>query len=36
VDVYHCKYCVLEEEVVRETRGSYNGCDVGCIPSFVG
>jgi hypothetical protein len=34
VAVYHCEYCILREETVRERRGSYNGCVVGCIPSF--
>jgi hypothetical protein len=29
-----CEYCILREETVRERRGSYNGCVVGCIPSF--
>jgi hypothetical protein len=29
-----CEYCILREEIVRERRGSYNGCVVGCIPSF--
>jgi hypothetical protein len=33
----YCEYCILREEVpVRERRGSYSGCFVGCIPSFVG
>jgi hypothetical protein len=34
VVVYVCEYCILREEIVRERRGSYNGCVVGCIPSF--
>jgi hypothetical protein len=34
VAMYHCEYCILREETVRERRGSYNGCVVGCIPSF--
>jgi hypothetical protein len=34
VVVYYCEYCILREEIVRERRGSYNGCVVGCIPSF--
>jgi hypothetical protein len=34
VAMYHCEYCILSEENVREKRGSYNGCDAGCIPSF--
>jgi hypothetical protein len=34
VDVYVCDYCILREETVRERRGSYIGCVVGCIPSF--
>jgi hypothetical protein len=34
VAVYVCEYCILREETVRERRGSYNGCVVGCIPSF--
>jgi hypothetical protein len=32
--MYYCEYCILREEIVRETRGSYSGCVVGCIPSF--
>jgi hypothetical protein len=24
----------MREETVIDIRGSYNGCDVGCIPSF--
>jgi hypothetical protein len=36
VAMHHCEYCILREETVRERRGSYNGCVVGCIPSFVG
>jgi hypothetical protein len=36
VAMYHCEYCIMREETVRERRGSYNGCVVGCIPSFVG
>jgi hypothetical protein len=36
VAMYHCEYCILREEIVRERRGSYSGCVVGCIPSFVG
>jgi hypothetical protein len=32
--VYYCEYCILREDTVRERRGSYNGCVVGCIPSF--
>jgi hypothetical protein len=31
---YHCKYCILREKTIREIRGSYNECVVGCIPSF--
>jgi hypothetical protein len=34
VSVYYCEYCILREDIVRERRGSYNGCVVGCIPSF--
>jgi hypothetical protein len=34
VIVYHCEHCILREEIVRERRGSYNECVVGCIPSF--
>jgi hypothetical protein len=34
--VDECEYCILREEIVRERRGSYNKCVVGCIPSFVG
>jgi hypothetical protein len=36
VAMYHCEYCILSEETVRERRGSYNRYDVGCIPSFAG
>jgi hypothetical protein len=32
--MHHCEYCILREETVRERRGSYSGCVVGCIPSF--
>ena len=32
--VYYCEYYILREEIVRERRESYNGCVVGCIPSF--
>jgi hypothetical protein len=28
------EYCIMREEIVRERRGSYNECVVGCIPSF--
>jgi hypothetical protein len=28
------EYCIIREEIVRETRGSYNKCVVGCIPYF--
>jgi hypothetical protein len=34
VVVYYCEYCILREEIVRERRGSYIECVVGCIPSF--
>jgi hypothetical protein len=34
--MYHCEYCIMREETVRERRGSYSGCAVGCIPSFAG
>jgi len=34
--MYEGEYCILREDTVRETRGSYNGFVVGCIPSFVG
>jgi hypothetical protein len=34
VVVYYRECCILREETVRERRGSYNGCVVGCIPSF--
>jgi hypothetical protein len=33
VSVY-CIACIMREETVREIRGSYNGCVVGCIHSF--
>jgi hypothetical protein len=36
VAMYHCEYCIMSEEIVRERRGSYSGFVVGCIPSFVG
>jgi hypothetical protein len=36
VAMNHGEYCILREEIVRERRGSYNECVVGCIPSFVG
>jgi hypothetical protein len=36
VVVYVSEYCILREETVRKIKGSYNGCVVGCIPSFVG
>jgi hypothetical protein len=32
--VYECDCCIMREEIMRERRGSYNGCVVGCIPSF--
>jgi len=31
---YESEYCILREETMRERRKSYNGCVVGCIPSF--
>jgi hypothetical protein len=34
VTMHHCEYCILREDTMRERRGSYNGCVVGCIPSF--
>jgi hypothetical protein len=34
VAMYYCEYFILREEIVRERRGSYRGCVVGCIPSF--
>jgi hypothetical protein len=34
--MYHNEYCILRDDTVRERRGSYNGFDVGCIPSFAG
>jgi hypothetical protein len=34
VVVEESDYCILREETMRERRGSYSGCDVGCIPSF--
>jgi hypothetical protein len=36
VSMNHCEYCILSEDTMRERRGSYNGCVVGCIPSFAG
>jgi len=32
--VYYHEYCIMREESVRERRGSYIGCVVGCIHSF--
>jgi hypothetical protein len=34
VAVIDGKYCILSEETVRERRGSYSGCVLGCIHSF--
>jgi hypothetical protein len=34
VVVSDSRYCVMREDTVRERRGSYNGCVIGCIPSF--
>jgi hypothetical protein len=34
VAVYYWTCCILREETVRDRRGSYNWCVVGCIPSF--
>jgi hypothetical protein len=34
VAVYYYEFCILREDIVRERRGSYSGCVVGCIPSF--
>jgi hypothetical protein len=34
--VYMSEYCIPREDIVRERRGSYIGCVVGCIHSFVG
>jgi hypothetical protein len=34
VVMYHCEYCILSEDTVRERRGSYSECVVSCIPSF--
>jgi hypothetical protein len=36
VAMNHCEYCILSEDIVRERRGSYSGCVVGCIPTFLG
>jgi hypothetical protein len=36
VAMHHGEYCILREETMIERRGSYNGCVVGCIPSFDG
>jgi hypothetical protein len=36
VAMYNFEYCILSEETVRERRGSYNRCVVGCISLFVG
>jgi hypothetical protein len=33
VVVYYCEYCILREDTVRQRRGSYIGCGIGCIPS---
>jgi hypothetical protein len=32
--VYLFDYFIMREETVRESRGSYIKCVVGCIPSF--
>jgi hypothetical protein len=32
VVVYVCDYFILREDIVRERRGNYSRCDVGCIP----
>jgi hypothetical protein len=32
VVLYYCEYCILREDIVRERRGSYTTCVVGCIP----
>jgi hypothetical protein len=34
VVVYYYECCILREKTVRERRGSYIGCALGCIPSF--
>jgi hypothetical protein len=34
--MYRYEYCILSEETLRERRGNYSECVVGCIPSFVG
>jgi hypothetical protein len=36
VAMYHCEYCIMREDTMRERRGSYNDFVVGCVPSFVG
>jgi hypothetical protein len=36
VAMYYWEYCILREDIVREIRVGYNGCVVGCIPSFAG
>jgi hypothetical protein len=36
VTMYHCEYCILIGDIVRERRGSYSGFVLVCIPSFVG
>jgi hypothetical protein len=36
VAMYHYEYCIMSEETMRNIRGSYNRCVVGCIPTFVG
>ena len=33
--MYHCEYCILREEIVRERRENYNGFVVGYIPSLL-
>jgi hypothetical protein len=36
VAMHHCEYFILSEDTMRERRGSYSGCVVGYIHSFVG
>jgi hypothetical protein len=34
VAMYHYEYYILSEDTMRERRGNYNVCVVGCIPLF--
>jgi hypothetical protein len=34
VTMYYFEYCILREGTMRERRGTYKRCVVGCITSF--